>query len=150
MPKRAADVMAYLRAQAAGKRSNADKEAKMLAFIADCGQSIDWIFDGDIGGMICKAAGNSPQSAGLRSIADPLKAGLIREKAQEIASEISDLEDPVRGARNLAMAARMLGSSDDMPAGPGAALDSVADMLVEKLEALEETRERVWRQALAA
>jgi hypothetical protein len=150
MPKRAADVMAYLRARAAGARENAAKEAKMLAFIADCGQSIDWIFDGDVGGMICKAAGNSPQSAGLQSIAARSNVGLISEKAQEIAGQISDLENSVRVARNLAMAIRMLGSSDDMPRGPGAALDTVADMLVEKLEALEKTRERVWRQALAA
>jgi hypothetical protein len=50
----------------------------------------------------------------------------------------------------MALAARMLGSSDDMPRNPGAALDSVADMLVEKLEALQKTRERVWRLALAA
>jgi hypothetical protein len=65
-------------------------------------------------------------------------------------SEISELESPVLDARNLAVAARMLGSSDDMPERQGLALDSVADMLVEKLEALEKTRERVWRLALAA
>jgi hypothetical protein len=56
MPKRAADVMAYLRAQAAGKRENAAKEAEVNAFIKDCGQSWDWIFGGDVRGMICKAA----------------------------------------------------------------------------------------------
>ena len=40
----------------------------MNAFIADCGQSLDWIFDGDPRGMICKAAGHSPQAASLPSI----------------------------------------------------------------------------------
>jgi hypothetical protein len=136
MPKRAADVMAYFRARAAGARENAAQEAKVNAFIADCGQSLDWIFDGDVRGMICKAAG--------------AKAMVTRQRVKEIASEINEMESPVLNARNLAMAARMLGSSDDMPAGPGAALDSVADMLVEKLEALEKTRERVWLRAQAA
>ena len=137
MPKRAADVMTYLRAQAAGKRENAAQEAKVIAFISDCGQSIDWIYDGDVRGLICRAAG--------------AKATMVpRQRVEEIASEIFELESPVLDARNLAMAARMLGSSNDMPEGPGAALDSVADMLVMKLEALEETRRRIWRQALAA
>jgi hypothetical protein len=137
MPKRAADVMAYFRAQAAGARENAAQEAKVNAFIADCGQSIDWIFDGDVRGMICKAAG--------------AKAEMVpRQSMKEIASEIGELESPVLDARNLAVAARMLGSSNDMPKGAGAALDTVADMLVAKLEAVQETRERVWRLARAA
>jgi hypothetical protein len=106
------------------------------AFIADCGQSSDWIFGGDVRAMICRAAG--------------AKAMVTRQSVKEIASEISELESPVLDARNLAVAARMLGSSDDMPERQGLALDSVADMLVEKLEALEKTRERVWRLALAA
>jgi hypothetical protein len=147
MPKRAADVMAHLRKRANGARGNMAEERKMIAFIADCGQSIDWIFDGDLRGMICKAAGNSPQASNLPS--ERSKAMVAPEKVEEIASEISELESPVLAARNLAMAARMLGSSDDMPKDPEAALDSVADMLVEKLEALEKTRERLWRQALA-
>jgi len=136
MPKRAADVMTYFRARAAGARENAAQEAKVNAFIADCGQSLDWIFGGDVRGMICKAAG--------------AKAMVTRQRVEEIASEICELETPVLDARNVAVAARMLGTSGDMPKGPGAALDSVADMLVEKLEALEKTRERVWQLALAA
>jgi hypothetical protein len=105
MPKRAADVMAYFRARAGGARENVAQEEKVNAFIKDCGQSLDWIFDGDVRGMICRAAG--------------AKAMVTREKVQEIASEIDDLESPVLAARNLAMAARMLGSSDDMPTYPG-------------------------------
>jgi hypothetical protein len=38
------------------------------AFIKACGQSWDWIFDGDVRGMICRAAGHSPQAASLPSI----------------------------------------------------------------------------------
>jgi hypothetical protein len=65
MPKLAADVVSYLRARAAGARENATEESKVNAFVAECGQSLDWIYDGDIFHMICKAAGNSPQSAAL-------------------------------------------------------------------------------------
>jgi hypothetical protein len=68
MPKRAADVMAYLHRQAAGKRENAAEEEKVNAFIKDCGQSWDWIFAGNVRGMICKAAGHSPQSASLTKV----------------------------------------------------------------------------------
>jgi hypothetical protein len=140
--------MTYFRARASGARENAAQEAKVNAFIADCGQSLDWIFDGDLRGMICKGAGNSPQASILLSARS--KAMVPRQRMEEIASEIFELESPVLDARNLAMAARMLGSSSDMPRDPGGALDSVADMLVQKLEAIEETRRRVWRQALAA
>jgi hypothetical protein len=136
MPKRAAQVMAYFRGRAAGMRENAALEANVNAFIADCGQSLDWIFDGDPCGLICYAASS--------------KTMVARQKVEEIASEICELDSAVLGARNLAVAARMLGSSDDMPKGAGAALDSVADMLVEKLEALEETRGRIWKLARAA
>jgi hypothetical protein len=129
--------MAYLRKRADGARENAAEEAKVNAFIADCGQSLDWIFAGDVRGMICKAAG--------------AKAEMVpRQRVKEIASEISELESPVLDARNLALAARMLASSDDMPERPGLALDSVADGLVEKLEALEEARGRVWLAAKGA
>jgi hypothetical protein len=133
MPKRAADVMAYLRGRAAGKRENAAQEAKVIAFISDTGQSADWIFDGNVRGLICYAAG--------------VKAMVPRQKVQEIASEISELESPVLDARNLALATRMLASSDDMPKDAGRALDSVADMLFEKLKALEEERKRLWLAA---
>jgi hypothetical protein len=36
-----------------GGRENTAKEVKANAFISDCGQSIDWIFSGDVRGMIC-------------------------------------------------------------------------------------------------
>jgi hypothetical protein len=134
MPKRAADVMAYFRARSAGGRENTAEEVKANAFISDCGQSIDWIFGGDVRGMICRAAGAKAEMVPRRGVT-------------EIASEISELESPVLDARNLALAARMLASSDDMPERPGLALDSVADMLVEKLEALEEARLRIWLAA---
>src|SRR6266480_2467081 len=65
LPKLGADVLAYFRARADGARENAIEEAKVNAFVGHCGQSLDWIFGGDPRGLICKAAANSPQSAGL-------------------------------------------------------------------------------------
>jgi hypothetical protein len=143
MPKRAADIMAYVRERAAGKRENAAQEAEVNAFISDCGQSLDWIFGGDVRGMICKAAGNSPQAAGL---AKPSGAG---EKAQEISIGLAVMETPFLQVRNLAMAARMMGSCDDMPKAAGAALDALADHIVTMLNELGEERERLWRLSRA-
>jgi hypothetical protein len=65
----------------------------------------------------------------------------------ELARAIGELESQMREACNLAMAIRMMASSDDMPEEPGLALDSVADMLVGKLEAMEKERERIWHVA---
>jgi hypothetical protein len=66
MPELAADVMVYLRARADGARENAAREAKVNAFVGQCGQSLDWIFSGDPRGLICKAAGHSPQAPTIR------------------------------------------------------------------------------------
>jgi hypothetical protein len=143
MPKRAADVMAYVRGRAAGKRENAAQEAEVNAFISDCGQSWDWIFGGDVRGMICKAAGNSPPSAGL---AKPSGGG---EKAQEISSGLADMETLFLQVRNFARAARMMGSCDDMPKEAGAALDTIADHIATMLAELDEERERLWRLSRA-
>jgi hypothetical protein len=139
MPKRAADVVSYLRARAGGARENATEEAKVNAFVGHCGQSLDWIFSGDPRGLICKAAGNSPQSASL-----PKPPG-ARDKAQEVSSGLSALETPLRQVRHLAFAARMMGSSDDMSKEQGAALDTLADKIVDMMDGLTEEQERLWR-----
>ena len=141
MPIMAAEVMAYFHARADGARENATEEAKVNVFVANCGQSLDWIFGGDPRGLICKAAGNSPQSAGL---AKP-SAGTGGDKAQEISSGLSQFETPFLQVRNLALAARMMGSSDDMPREPGLALDAVADKIVTMMDELTEERTRLWR-----
>src|SRR5258705_13220864 len=105
------------------------------AFIADCGQSLDWLFSGDVRGLICKAAGNSLLTAQFR----------VHEKAREISSGLSDMETPFLQVRNLALAARMMGSSDAMTKEEGAALDTLADTIVTMLDELKEERERLWR-----
>jgi hypothetical protein len=69
------------------------------------------------------------------SIADQVKDGL------------SEMESPLVEVRNLAYAARMLGSADDMPRDPGAALDTLADQIVTKMDELIEERERLWQLA---
>ena len=45
----------------------------------------------------------------------------------------SALEEPIHQARNLAMAAGMMGSASEMPKDAGAALDAVADLIFIKL-----------------
>jgi hypothetical protein len=115
------------------------QEVKVNAFIKDCGQSLDWIFDGDLRGMICRGAGNSPQAPSLQSSA-----------GSEVEDGLFEMESPVLEVRNLAMAARMMGSADSMPKEPGAALDALADTMVTKLDALSEERGRLWKLARKA
>lgn len=63
---------------------------------------------------------------------------------EEVSDGLSELESPVLRLRNLAYPARMLASSDDMPKEAGAALDSLADTLVNELDAVSEERYRLW------
>jgi hypothetical protein len=138
MPKLAADVIAYSRARAGGAREDAAEEAKLNAFIDYCGQSLDWIFDGNVGGLICKAAANSPQSEGLSKSPEALA------KMQQVSTPLSDLETPFFQVRHLALAARMMGSSDEMPKEEGAALDTVADRIITIMDELIAERDRIW------
>jgi hypothetical protein len=62
----------------------------------------------------------------------------------QISDGLSELEEPVFRLRNLAYAIRMLASSDEMQKEPGAALDSLADTLVDGLNELIAERERLW------
>jgi hypothetical protein len=78
MPELAADVLVYLRARADGARENATNEAKVIDFVGRCGQSLDWIFDGDPRGLICTAAGHSPQATTVRK-SDVMRAIRLRE-----------------------------------------------------------------------
>jgi hypothetical protein len=144
MPKLAAHAIGYFRARAGGAPEDETEEAKVQAFIVHCGQSLDWLFSGDPTGIICKAAGHSPQSA---SLAKPSGA---REKAQKISSGLSDLETPFFEVRHLAYAARMMGSAGDMPKEAGAALDVLADKIVTMMDELLKERERLWRLAREA
>ena len=61
--------------------------------------------------------------------------------------EIQNREEPLYEARNLAMAARMMASADEMPKHAGAALDAVADVIFMKL--VEIMDEREWILELA-
>ena len=72
------------------------------------------------------------------------------DKLKEVAEGLSEMELPLLNARNLAMAARMMASADEMPKDAGAALDAVADMLFEKLIVLAEERDRLWKLACKA
>jgi hypothetical protein len=65
------------------------------------------------------------------------------EKIKKIQSRLSDLEEPLLQARNLAMAARMMSSADEMPKDAGAALDAVADMILTKLGEIMDEWKRI-------
>jgi hypothetical protein len=67
----------------------------------------------------------------------------VKENLAEVRSILQDIETPMRSAGNLALALRMLASSDDIPKGAGAALDAVADLIFMKLVEIIEGRERV-------
>ena len=58
---------------------------------------------------------------------------------------LSEFETPFLQIRHLAMAARMMGSSDDMPKEPGLALDTVADKIIDMMDELSEERARLWK-----
>lgn len=75
------------------------------------------------------------------STAEPAR---IPTAIEEVSQALSELESPILRLRNLAYAARMLASSDEMPKEPGAALDSLADTLVNELDALKEEQHRLW------
>jgi hypothetical protein len=154
MPKRAADVMAYLRARAGGARENAAQETKIIAFITDCGQPVDWIFNGDVRGLICRAAGNSPQSASLT------KTSGACEKTREVSSGLSDLESSLRDLPRIARLAeeqlhRAIGelafNGSDYTEIPNYAKTELAIFAVSQVaqmaKDLEDLYDRTWSEA---
>jgi len=74
-------------------------------------------------------------------------AGVMAEKIKEVASGLFEMESTMLEVSNLAMAVRMMASSDDMESEPGAAFDALADTIIEKLNALSEDRHRLWKLA---
>ena len=68
----------------------------------------------------------------------------------QVAHGLSELEDPFRIVRNLGYAALMLASSDEMQKESGAALHSLAELIVEKMDALNGERDRLWHLARSA
>jgi len=61
----------------------------------------------------------------------------------QVHSELFELEEKFLAARNLAYAARMLASSNDMDREPGAALDALATTLIDLLDELADDRTRI-------
>ena len=56
----AARIVAYARNRAAGGKEDTDTEAELDWFLTTHNQSFDWVFRGEVGGMICNlAAGTS-------------------------------------------------------------------------------------------
>jgi hypothetical protein len=57
---------------------------EILAWAYDHGQSLDWLFDGDLVGLICRPASTSPIAT---AIPDPAFAAIERFRAARKASE---------------------------------------------------------------
>jgi len=68
--------------------------------------------------------------------------------ATQVANGLSDFESPLLCARDLIYAARMAASAHDMLKEGGAALEVLADTILDQMNALIEERERLWRLAL--
>ena len=66
----------------------------------------------------------------------------------KIKDELADLDEPLARVRcDLAYAVRMLASSDEMRKEPGAALDAMAETIVDELNELIERRGNIWHMA---
>jgi hypothetical protein len=66
----------------------------------------------------------------------------------QVARELGELEEKFHRAHNLAYAARMLATSDEMDRESGAALNSLAGVLVDLLDELITERDRIWHLAI--
>src|SRR5262249_21076443 len=64
----------YFRRLAAGEADDDDGYQQACTFLGQHGQSLDWVFDGNPGGMICGAAARSPRRA---ADAELLSVGMI-------------------------------------------------------------------------
>jgi acetate kinase len=74
---------------------------------------------------------------------------MMSDKINEVADGLSEMESGFYQVRNLAKAARMMASADEMPKDAGAALDAVTDLICEKIAALMAERERLCKLAFA-
>lgn len=67
-------ALRWFRDVASGRRTFADESEEfgcVVEFLRNHGQSIDWIFDGDVSAMICKNASNAP-CGGMAIHEDPI------------------------------------------------------------------------------
>jgi hypothetical protein len=68
----------------------------------------------------------------------------FKSTIEEVKHGLFELEEPTSRLRSLAYAIRMMASSDEMPNGPRAALDTIADTLVTGLNELIEEHTRLF------
>jgi hypothetical protein len=67
----------------------------------------------------------------LAPIGKSTRPSAAREKAHEVEDGLSELEHRLFQVRHLALAARMMGSSDDMPKEPGSCRKTFHQILVD-------------------
>jgi hypothetical protein len=72
------------------------------------------------------------------------------DNLRQIQNGLSEMETPLLEARNLAMAVRMMAAAAELPKNAGLALDTVADLMFDKLIDLSEERTRLWKLACKA
>ncbi len=132
-------ALKYLRKIAAGGRERASKFDELIQFVADHGQSLDWIFRGDLVVMICHAAAHSPRA--LRSVEDGVfaviaehraavaayvtacKAAGARSPAPKLDAAAADARVRATGDREQDLLAKVLNSEPTTLAGVAALLD---------------------------
>lgn len=93
----AEQALAYMRNYAAGKAEDDDHgNAVMVGFFGSHGQSLDWIFRGDVSGMICQLATQSTRAAvvadgHLLELVD--QHGIETHECQQIEAKWRKLDD---------------------------------------------------------
>jgi hypothetical protein len=65
----------------------------------------------------------------------------------EVEDGLGEMESPLLEVRNLALAARIMASGDEMPKDAGLALKALANLIFKKMVVLVKERERLWRLA---
>jgi hypothetical protein len=68
----------------------------------------------------------------------------VHPTLNDVGNGLAEMESAFYRVRNLAYAARMLGSADEMPREPGGALDAIADLIVGTMDELNSERHRLW------
>jgi hypothetical protein len=88
-------ALQYFRRMAAGGPENDEEYESVCAFWFDHGQSLDWLINGDPGGLICPAAARSARAAVAATAHDPIFTAIEAHRAKNAAfSATCKIEEP--------------------------------------------------------
>jgi hypothetical protein len=130
-------ALAYLAGQAAGKPNDAIDEGRAIYCLNELGISLDWIFRGKMDGLFWALIRSAPATQKVSN-------SKTKRMASEAEDLLSEMETPLHQAAHFARALRMMGSSDDVGSDAGAAIDTVADHLLELLNSIKADRDKAW------